>query len=502
MLNYYLVEENEILKQDLYIKIKIKIMLLKKLQLKTIDYRFGLTMCFLLFFNSVISAQEIIKDVVAEKPVEAVHSGQRQKVDGIIATVGDYIVLDSDIDKGFLEITAQGGSVKDITRCQMLGKLLEDKLYAHQAIQDSIIVSDAEVRSMMDDRLNYMLQQVGDINKVVAYYKKNSVEEFKTYFSDILKEQKLASEMRDKIVKDVEITPEEVRNFFKKIPKEELPTFGAEMEVAQIVIEPKVSKEDKQKVIDRLNAIRKDVLEGSSFATKAVLYSLDPGSAPNGGFYKMTRKTPFVKEFKDVAFSLQEGEISEPFETTFGYHIIMVDKIKGQEVELRHILISPTVSEDALKEAKERIINIRNKIVSKEISFADAARTESDEKETRANGGTLVNPNTQDTRFELTKMDPTLYSQVSNLKDDEVSQPLLNTDDKGKKTYKLITVTNRIDEHVADYAKDYTKIKELALKEKQINAIAKWFDTKIKDTYIKIIGEYRDCSFANNWLKK
>ncbi|EJL64491.1 peptidylprolyl isomerase [Flavobacterium sp. CF136] len=476
-------------------------MLLKKIQLKTIDYKFVLTICFLLFFNSFISAQEIIKDAVAEKPAEKT-SINKQKIDGIIATVGDYIILDSDIDKGYLEISSQGGSIKDITRCMMLGKLLEDKLYAHQAIQDSIIVSDAEVKNMMDERLNYMLQQVGDINKVVAYYKKNSVEEFKTYFADILKEQKLSSEMRDKIVKDVEITPEEVRNFFKKIPKEELPTFGAEMEVAQIVVEPKVSKEDKQKVIDRLNGIKKDVMDGSSFATKAVLYSQDPGSSPNGGYYKMTRKTPFVKEFKDVAFSLAEGEISEPFETTYGYHIIMVDKIKGQEVELRHILISPTVSEDALKEAKERITNIRNKIVSKEISFADAARTESDEKQTRANGGTLVNPNTQDTRFELTKMDPTLYSQVSNLKDDEVSQPLLNTDDKGKKTYKLITVTNRIDEHTADYAKDYTKIKELALKEKQINAIAKWFDAKIKDTYIKIIGEYRDCTFTNNWLKK
>ncbi len=476
-------------------------MLLKKIQLKTIDYKFVLTICFLLFFNSFISAQEIIKDAVAEKPAEKT-SINKQKVDGIIATVGDYIILDSDIDKGYLEISSQGGSIKDITRCMMLGKLLEDKLYAHQAIQDSIIVSDAEVKNMMDERLNYMLQQVGDINKVVAYYKKNSVEEFKTYFADILKEQKLSSEMRDKIVKDVEITPEEVRNFFKKIPKEELPTFGAEMEVAQIVVEPKVSKEDKQKVIDRLNGIKKDVMDGSSFATKAVLYSQDPGSSPNGGYYKMTRKTPFVKEFKDVAFSLAEGEISEPFETTYGYHIIMVDKIKGQEVELRHILISPTVSEDALKEAKERITNIRNKIVNKEISFADAARTESDEKQTRANGGTLVNPNTQDTRFELTKMDPTLYSQVSNLKDDEVSQPLLNTDDKGKKTYKLITVTNRIDEHTADYAKDYTKIKELALKEKQINAIAKWFDAKIKDTYIKIIGEYRDCTFTNNWLKK
>jgi peptidyl-prolyl cis-trans isomerase SurA len=476
-------------------------MLLKKIQLKTIDYKFVLTICFLLFFNSLISAQEIIKDAVAEKPAET-SSINKQKVDGIIATVGDYIILDSDIDKGYLEISSQGGSVKDITRCMMLGKLLEDKLYAHQAIQDSIIVSDAEVKNMMDERLNYMLQQVGDINKVVAYYKKNSVEEFKTYFADILKEQKLSSEMRDKIVKDVEITPEEVRNFFKKIPKDELPTFGAEMEVAQIVVEPKVSKEDKQKVIDRLNSIKKDVMDGSSFATKAVLYSQDPGSSPNGGYYKMTRKTPFVKEFKDVAFSLAEGEISEPFETTYGYHIIMVDKIKGQEVELRHILISPTVSEDALKEAKERITNIRNKIVNKEISFADAARTESDEKQTRANGGTLVNPNTQDTRFELTKMDPTLYSQVSNLKDDEVSQPLLNTDDKGKKTYKLITVTNRINDHTADYAKDYTKIKELALKEKQINAIAKWFDAKIKDTYIKIIGEYRDCTFTNNWLKK
>jgi len=475
-------------------------MLLKKLQLKTIDYKLVLTMCFLFFFNSIISAQEIIKDTVIQKPVQL--SGQKQKIDGIIANVGDYIVLDSDIDKAYLEISASGGSTKDITRCQMLGKLLEDKLYAHQAIQDSIVVSDAEIRGMMDDRLNYMIQQVGDINKVVAYYKKNSVEEFKTYFSDILKEQKLAQEMTKKIVDAVEITPEEVRNFFKKIPKDELPTFGAEMEVAQIVVEPKVSAEDEQKVKDRLNAIRKDVLEGSSFATKAVLYSQDPGSSPNGGFYKMTRKTPFVKEFKDVAFSLGEGEISEPFKTNFGYHIIMVDKIKGQEVELRHILIAPTVSETALKDAKERITNIRNKIENKEITFAEAARTESDEKETRANGGTLINPNTQDTRFELTKMDPTLYSQVSNLKDNEVSQPILNTDDKGKKTYKLITITNRIDAHTADYAKDYTKIKELALKEKQITTISKWFDTKIKDTYIKIIGEYRDCNFVYNWLKK
>ncbi|KIA97503.1 peptidylprolyl isomerase [Flavobacterium sp. AJR] len=476
-------------------------MLLKKLRIKTINCQFVFTISFLLLFNSLTRAQEIIKDTVIAKPV-VVKSNQKQKIDGIIATVGDYIILDSDIDKGYLEISSQGGSIKDVSRCQMLGKLLEDKLYAHQAIQDSIIVSDAEVKGMMDERLNYMVQQIGDINKVVQYYKKNSVEEFKTYFADILKEQKLASEMQKKIIDGVEITPEEVRNFFKKIPESELPTFGAEMEVAQIVVNPKISDVEKKKVIDRLNGIKKDVEDGASFATKAVLYSQDPGSSSNGGYYKMTRKTPFVKEFKDIAFSLQEGEISAPFETTFGFHIIKVDKIKGQEVELRHILIAPVVSEDALKEAKERITGIREKIIDKKVTFAEAARADSDEKETRANGGALINPNTQDTRFELTKMDPTLYAQVSNLKDNEVSQPVLDTDPQGKKSYKLITVTKRIESHTADYAKDYIKIKDLALKEKQIKAIAKWFDEKIKETYIKILGEYRDCTFTNNWLKK
>lgn len=476
-------------------------MFLKKSVNATMNYKAVIALCSLLLFGSLAQAQEILKEDVAEKPTET-SSNQKRKIDGIIATVGDYIVLDSDIDKAFLEITVQGGSVKDISRCQMLGKLLEDKLYAHQAIQDSIIVTDAEVKGLMDQRLDYMLQQVGTMDKIVEYYKKGSVEEFRSYFFDILKEQKLSSEMRDKIVKDVEITPEEVRNFFKKIPKEELPQFGAEMEVAQIVIKPKVSQAEKQKVIDKLNEYKKEVEDGASFATKAVLYSQDKGSSSNGGYYKMNRKTAFVKEFKEVAFSLQEGEISAPFETDFGYHIIKVEKIKGQEVELRHILMSPSVSEDALTEAKDRIAVIRNKIVNKELSFADAARTESDEKQTRANGGTLINPNTQDTRFELTKMDPALYSQVSNLKDDEVSQPLLDVSDREEKSYKLITVTNRINEHTADYSQDYIKIKELALKEKQIDAIGKWFDEKIKETYIKIIGEYRDCEYVNNWLKK
>lgn len=474
---------------------------LKTRIMKFINSRFTVAMIAILCAVNFANAQEIIKDSVKTKSV-AVDTSKRQKVDGVIATVGDYIILDSDIDKSFLELSSQGQSVRDITRCQMLGKLLEDKLYAHQAVQDSIIVKDEEIREKMNEQISYMVEQLKSMDKVVEYFKKNSEEEFKAELFDIIKMNKLSGEMTKRVIEKVEITPEETRNFFKAIPESELPVFGAEMEVAQIVIAPKISEEEKQRVVTRLKEIKAEVLGGASFKTRAVIYSDDRGSASSGGFYKVNRKTQFVKEFKDVAFSLGEGEISEPFETEFGYHIIMVEKIKGQEVELRHILMMPKVSDQALKDAKEKISLIKRRIENGEITFAEAARTMSDEKETRANGGTLINPKTQDTHFELTKMDPSLYSEVSNLKDKAITNPILDDDPRSGKKYKIITVTNRINEHTADYAKDYIKIKELALKEKQIKAIAKWSDEKIKETYIKINGEYKDCVFANNWMKK
>ncbi len=473
---------------------------LKTMIMKYINSKFTLAIIAILFTVGFANAQEIIKDTVKTKPVAI--SSKKQKVDGIIATLGDYIILDSDIDKSFLELSSQGNSIKNITRCQMLGKLMEDKLYAHQAVQDSIIVKDEEIKEKLNEQVNYMIEQLGSMDKVVQYFKKSSEDEFRTELFDIIKMNKLGAEMQKKIIDGVEITPEETRNFFKAIPTSDLPVFGAEMEVAQIVVAPKISEEEKQRVINRLKEIKAEVLAGASFKTRAVIYSDDRGSASSGGFYKINRKTQFVKEFKDVAFSLGEGEISEPFETEYGYHIIMVEKIKGQEVELRHILMMPKVSDQALKEAKEKILTIKRKIENGEITFAEAARTMSDEKETRANGGVLINPKTQDTHFELTKMDPSLYSEVSNLKDKAVTAAILDDDPRSGKKYKIITVTDRIDQHTADYARDYVKIKDLALKEKQIKAIAKWTDEKIKETYIKINGEYKDCTFTNNWLKK
>ncbi|WP_133609870.1 peptidylprolyl isomerase [Flavobacterium cheniae] len=427
---------------------------------------------------------------------------KKQKVDGVVAVVGDYVVLDSDIDLDYITLKAQNVDVKNITRCELFGKQLEDKLYAHQAIQDSIVVTDAEVNAYLSEQLDAAVEQIGSMEKVVKYYNKKNEEELRNHFFDAVKMNKLTTQMQKKIVDGVEITPEEVRNFFKGIPADEIPTFGAEMEVAQIVVKPVVSEDEKKRVIDKLKEIKQDVLNGSSFFSKAVLFTEDEASVGSGGFYKMNRKTAFVKEFKDVAFSLAEGEISEPFETVFGYHIIMVEKIKGQEVELRHILIAPKVSTQAMKDAKAKIDQIRTKIINKEITFADAAKSSSDEKETRNNGGVLLNPRTMEPRFELTKMDPSLYAQVSSLKDGEVSFPILDEERGTGKFYKIITVNNRIEEHQADFSRDYLKIKELALRDKQIKEIAKWSEEKIKETYIKISDEYKDCEFTNNWLKK
>ena len=428
--------------------------------------------------------------------------GKKVKIDGVVAVIGDYVVLDSDIDLEFIQLKAQGVDVKNISRCELFGKQLEDKLYAHHAIQDSIVITDEEVYGYMNQQIDAMVEQVGSLDKVIKFYRKKNEDEFKNYFFDIIKQNKLTTQMQNKIVDEVQITPEEVRNFFKEIPKDEMPVFGAEVEVAQIVVKPVVSQEEKQAAIDKLKNIKKEVLEGSSFFSKAVLFSEDPGSSSNGGFYKMNRKTAFVKEFKDVAFSLAEGEISEPFETEFGYHIILVEKIKGQEVELRHILVNPKVTSLAMAQAKTKIEEIRAKIISGEITFADAAKSSSDQKETRNNGGVLLNPRTMEPRFDLTKMDPALYSQISNFKVGQVSNPILEDERGGNKFYKIITVNNKTEEHTADFANDYLKVKDLALTDKKIKAIAKWTEEKINETYISINADYKDCDFTNNWLKK
>lgn len=468
---------------------------------------------------NILSAQEIIEDQVIDtiKPIETIKSLEvkkvadttntfiPKKVDGVAAVVGDYIILDSDVDKAYLQLEAQGVNIKEIPRCQLFGKLLEDKLYAHHAIQDSIPVSDAEIRQNIDYQIQQFLQTTnGSMEKLLSIYNKEDEKSLRDEMFEINKSNELARKMQAKIVEEVEVTPEEVREFFNKIPKDDRPTFGTELKVAQIVVEPKVTDQEKLRIVDQLKQFRADVLEnGASFRSKVVLYSDDKASISSGGKYTLNRKKPrMVKEFRQAAFSLQEGEISDPFETEFGFHIVYCEKIRGQEYDVSHILLIPKVSTDAIKEAKVRIDKIRERIVNGDISFADAARESSDEKETSSDGGQLINPETQDYNFELTRMDPELYTQIQNLKDGEVSLVQTEKDRTDKLKFKILTVTDRVNEHEADYARDYLKIKEQALNEKKVKAIETWQNEKIMDTYIKISGSYRDCDFASNWLKK
>ena len=488
------------------------------MQLKIKTLKFSRKTNWVLLFAVMVFSQSFCQEVVTIDSTGVVKSSdvdpqitvndsinnfKRYKAEGVCGVVGDFVILEFDIDKSYLEFEQNGVDVNSIDRCEMIGKLMEDKLYVHHAIQDSIIISDAEIKPEVDQLMAYMVDQVGSVDKVVNYYRKSNETELRADLMKARKEIRLTERMQENIVSSITITPEEVRTFFFSIPVDERPIFSAELEVSQLVIEPEVTEKARQDAINRLKSIRTDIVDnGSSFATKAVLYSKD-GTRSKGGVIEGVRKdSPMAKEFKDMAFSLQEGEVSEPFETEFGFHLLKVDKVRGQQVDVRHIIIFPEVSQSIVNEARKKIDTIRQSILDNKIPFAEAAKLYSDDKETRNNGGLLVNPQTLDTRFDLTKMDPTLSAQVYNVKKGEITKVYTDSDRTGKSIFKILTVTNRHEEHVADYVKDYEKVHELALKEKQLRAIEDWQEEKIKETYIKISSDYKDCNFTNNWINK
>jgi len=454
-------------------------------------YRTSIVIIAVLTNNLMLSQNDSITEV------------SKIKIDGVAAVIGDFLILDSDIDKQFDQLKASGISTDDMTRCQVFGKLLEDKLYQHHAVQDSIVVNNLEIQSFVDQQIDAFAKQIGSMEKLINYYNKNSEQELRNEMFELNKSSELAKKMQEKIIEETEVTPEEVRQFFNSIPENDRPLFNTELKVAQIVVIPKTTEEEKQKVIDRLEQFKADVVDnGSSFTTKAVLYTEDFQSRKNGGKYTLNRKKPqMVKEYRDVAFSLQEGEISDPFETSYGFFIIILEKIRGQEYDVRSILLKPKINSSEIEEAKEKLENARQRILSGEITFAEAALEVSDQIETKYDGGQLINPETQDYNFELTKIDPELYSQIEKLKDGEVSIVLLDEDRTNPVKFKLLTVTDRTDEHEANFAKDYLKIQSLALQNKKLKEIEKWQNIKIEDTYVKIANEHRDCDFFSNWLK-
>ncbi len=427
---------------------------------------------------------------------------EKVKIDGVATVVGDNIVLDSEIDAFKDELIQQSGGQIEITDCEMLEQIMNRKLLAHHAVIDSIVVNEGEIQQQVQRKTDYFTQQLGSTEKMLELYGFDNIKDLKDELYRVEKEGLLIQKMQQELTADIDITPEEVKRYFNSLEKEgNLPEIGAEIELSQIVLNVEPSQEEVDKTIARLKEIKKEVEDGGNFKMKAILYSDDPGVTQNSGFYTIERNSPFVKEFKEAAFSLEEGEISQPFKSDFGYHILMVDKIKGKQRDVYHILMQPNADDKAEEMVRDSLTVYRERILKLEIPFDAAVLLYSQDKDTRLSAGVLMNPESGDTHFDLTRMDPELYAKVSNLKEGEISDVFMDETRQGLKMYKILLLKSRTEAHTADLAEDYVKIMELALQKKKTEQIEKWSEEKISDTYVNINQVYTNCEFKSNWAK-
>mgnify|MGYP000350629967 FL=1 len=445
------------------------------------------------FISSLLLAVFFIQNTTAQKV----------KIDAVGVVVGKNIVLDSDIEKFKLELENNSEGKIKISDCEMLEQLMLQKLLAHHAVVDSIVVSDAEVNSQVERNIQFFSQEYGSVEKVVEAYGFNDIEDLKTELFGIEKENSLIQKEQRQITENIDVTPEEIRIYFNGLKeKGELPEFPAEIQIAQLVLNAEASPEEIERILNKLNQLKKEIEEGSSIKMKAIINSNDPGVTDNGGRYTIDKNSTFIKEFKEVAFSLDVNQVSEPFKSQFGYHIIQLHQIRGETRVASHILLQPEIPQEKLDKTKEKLEKIVADIKSGELTFNEAVKKFSQDTDTRNNGGLIVNPYSGESTFDLTRMDPALYARVNNLQKNEMTDVFYDETREGKKMYKVMIMKDRTNTHIADMVDDYVKVQNLALQKKKQETIAKWSKEKIGDTYIKISNEYQKCTFDKNWTKE
>ena len=425
---------------------------------------------------------------------------QPQSVDKVVAVVGVNPILQSDIEK------KRGQAKLDsipFNPCSALEDLLYQKLLLVQAVKDSVEVTDEQVEDELDRRLRHFIYQFGSVKAFESYIGK-SVDKFKEESKDELKEVLLVQKMQAKITEGISVSPSEIKAFYDAIPKDSIPFINAEVEVGHIVKVPAVNPELKKYAKEKLESIRQDIISGKKdFSTSAISYSMDPGSAMNGGLYKEIQRGSFVPEFDAVAFRIKEKEVSEVFETTFGYHILMVEERRGEEMDVRHILITPEAADVDLFKAKSFLDSIANLVQKDSISLSEAASRFSEDEETKNNGGLFMNSLTGTTLFEMSQVsqiDPNIVFVIDNLKTGELSAPAL-TQYQTKKSYEIIFVKSRTEPHRANLKDDYQRIQQEALAEKKEKNTNSWITKKAATTYIHIDDQYKKCKFDNVWIR-
>jgi len=432
--------------------------------------------------------------------VAKLNAQENEKViDKIIAVVGDNIILKSELESQVVSSKAQGIIVDDDEKCEMLEGLLFQKLLLHQAGIDSVTVSEAEVESEINRRMNYFIAQIGSEKKLEQYYKK-SIVEIKEEFRIIVKEQMTSQRMQGKITSNVQVTPKEVKVFFKRLPPDSIPLIESEVEYAQILINAKESKTAQVDAKERINEIRERIVNGEDFSTLAILYSEDEGSAKKGGELGFMGRAELVPEFSIVAFKLKGKDVSEIVETQFGFHIIQLIERRGQKINARHILIKVKVDEEQVKLAKNLADSVYHLLLTDTFTFGALAEKYSNDEQTKNSNGLAVNPQTGTSVFSIDQVDPQIYYAIEKMKPKEISKPIPAQGTDGKKGYRIIKLLTKTEPHKADITTDYAKIQSAALQTKQSEVIQKWIEGKTQQTYIKIDEEFNNCGLRNKWI--
>ncbi|MGC9373889.1 MAG: peptidylprolyl isomerase [Bacteroidales bacterium] len=431
-------------------------------------------------------------------------SAQDQLIaDRVIAIVGDKIILQSDIENQVIQLKAQGYQGRGDIKCEVFEELLVQKLLLIQAELDSIEIGMNQVEGELENRLNYFIRQIGSQEKLEEFYNKSMIE-IKEDFRPLIREQLLTQTMQRNLVSGVKVSPKEVEEFYKKLPKDSIPMVNTQYQINQICVYPPENEKSRAEAREKLLNIRERIINGERFSTLAVLYSEDPGSARRGGELGFRTRDELDPEFAKAAFRLtDDGGVSRIVESEYGFHIIQLISKQGNQVNVRHILITPKVDIQQKIKAKNKLDSIANLIRNDSITFADAAFRFSEDEQSRLNDGLMVNPMNSSTKFDLEELPKAEYNIVKDLEKGEISEPLETFDDKGKTIFKIIKIANKIDAHKANLKDDYEMIQNIALMQKQQQRFEEWLEKSKKKTYIHIDDSFINCKFLENgWIKQ
>ena len=419
-------------------------------------------------------------------------------IEGIVGVVGNKIILKSAVETQYLQMR-QSAAVGEETKCQILDEMMFQKLLSHHAEVDSLKVTDDEVNKAIEQRIDFFVNQIGSVQKLEAYFGK-SISDLRDEFQTLFREQILGQRMESKVTSEVKATPKDILQFYNRIPEDSLPIFPEEIYLSQIVVFPKVDNRERERIINKLNGFKQRIKDGEDFAFLASLYSDDTGSAKQGGDLGFVKKGKLVPKFESVAFRLQEDELSDIVETKFGFHLIQMVKRRGEQFKLRHILIKPKISMQAINYAKYTLDSLVNLMDSDTLSFEQLAIKYS-EDESKNNGGVIVNPQTGSSSFILKELDASVSSTIVGLSQKEMSKPTVFENFDGRKACRVIHVDRIIEEHKANLKDDYDRIQSVALQELKAVALQNWKKEKIEETYIDIKDDF-GCEWSDNWKKK